>query len=246
MPEFAPDLTEYLAEIGEDKPTKALEDPELLRRSLSSEAPPVLVGKVAQALGGDIDRYLASVEFTAYERGRVMSVLGRKEHAVDLYRQVLESSQDSEVRGFALINMANDVGSPGEREKLLWQAVDEGNAEAVVHLAMFLDKNGNTEAALCLLMDGVRRGVDIAIPVIGQIYCGTKSGERLDAAMTELLIVAEKAGIEDVTVAPFDKVDSQSIARSRETGRCPNLLAHGRAMRGIIGRVLCFTAPEEE
>lgn len=243
MPQYAPDLTDYLAKIGEDKPTDALKDPELLQRALSKEAPIALVGKVAQALE-DVDQHPAVTSLSEYERGRVMSALGRKQDSVTLYRQALESCTDPEARGQILVNLANDVDTPTEKEQLLRQAVEEGYNEALVHLGMFLDHNGHTKEALQLLLDSVRKGVGLGIPTIGQIYYKTKRGQELKTALAEVLALAQEAGIEDAANAPFDQFDSQALARSKMTNRFPNLLAISRPIRQAIGRMLDWKEAE--
>lgn len=230
MPKYAPDLTEYLASICEDAPTEALANPDLLRRALSVDAPIGLVAKVAEALE-NIDTNPVVGALTLYERGRIMSALGRREESILLYKLALESCTDPKRRGQILVNLANDVESPEEKLQLLRQAVDEGDNEALAHLGMFLNQIGQTEMALNILLASVRKGVSLGIPLIGEMYFKTKSGEELVAALHELYDMAKAAGIEDPVEAPFQQWGSQTVAQSSKTGRIINILADWLRMR---------------
>lgn len=252
MPSYEKDLIDYLASTGKRSPTKALKNPVLLQRCLSGKAPMALVAKVANALREqlynivgielnpsrmDVANHPAVTGLSNYEKGRVMSALDRKEDSVPLYKQALETCTDPETRGLILVNLANDVAAPKEKEQLFRQAIQEGYTEALVHLGMFLEHSGRTEEALKSLLESVQEGVSLGLPVIGRILLETKSGKELESAIAEVIALAQKAGIEDPANAPFDQLDAQTLARSKE-GHLPNLLAMGRIARRKNRRML--------
>lgn len=236
MPKYAPDLTDYLTKLGEGQPTEALEGPELLRRSLSSEAPITLVGRVAQALE-NVDEHPVIADLSGYEHGRVLRALGRKEEAVEAYRAALETCTDRETRWCIMMNLANDVDSDEERETLLGTAILEGSTEALAHMGLLLDQSGETETAEEFLLEAIRKGVGLALPLLGQIYMRTKKGDHLRSALEELMELAQSAGIEDAGDAPFDQLDNQTLVRTPD-GVLHNLLAKTRPMREMVARSL--------
>ncbi len=225
MPKYAEDLTAYLEKIGENPPTAALEDPALLKRALSQESPISLVAKVAEQLE-DVDNHPAITELTAYERGRIMSTLGRKEDAIALYKEALETCEDPELKGLISVNLSNDLdgSDPTQREELYRSAMECGNDEVRANFGMFLHQNGRTQEAIAILIEGIKKGVEFCMPVLGQIYVQTMKGEDLDKAMLEIITLAQKAGIKDPANAGFDQLDYQTLARSKD-GKTFNIFA---------------------
>lgn len=197
MPQYAPDLMDYLREIGDRPPTEILENPDLLRRALSNEAPFGLVSIVAQALE-NVDQHPVVTGLSTYERGRVMSALGRRKEAADIYRQALETCTDIKIRGLIMTNLANDVSDPKEKEALLRLAIErEHYDDALVPLGMFLyyGKEQRKEG-LEVLAKGVSRGVRLGVPVMARIICATERYEDLYGALDSLInALAKKNGI---------------------------------------------------
>ena len=237
MPEYAKDLMDYLERIGEDKPTKALNNPVMLRRALSKESPIALVGIVAQSLE-DAANHPAVKELTEFERARVMSTLGRKSDAIALYKSAFKSSSDSVTRGVILINQANDEDDPCKREELLRKAIDEEKYnEALVHLGLFLEQNGRVDEAIQVLKESIKRGIILGIPVLGMLYYRiSKNPEEDEEINLELIELARQGGIEDDFDFPFDKFDSQTILRSVD-GKVLNMLGLSKPVREKLSKV---------
>ena len=225
MPKYAEDLIAYLERIEQGPPTAALEDPDLLKRALSQKSPISLVAKIAEHLE-DVDTHPVIAELTAYERGRIMSALGRKEDAIALYKEAIETCEDPELIGLISVNLSNDLtgSDPVKREELLRSAIDLGNDEAMVNLGMFLFQNNRTQEAVAILIEGLKKGVELCIPNLGQIYMQTMEGEELDKAMIEIITLAQKAGIKDPVNAGFEQLDYQALAQTKD-GKSFNIAA---------------------
>lgn len=222
MPEYAPDLTDYAATIGHILPEEAAEDKAFLRRCLSKESPISLVGLVAHALK-DADKHPVLEELSLFERGRVMTALGRARDAEQFYRDALESA-DPETRKLILVNLANEVQSPEEKESLLRQAISEGYDEALVHLGLFLFQQGKTAEAEHILLESVRKGVNMGISLLVRIYYETKERGEFASAIIELFTAAQEAGISDMDLS-FARLLEQALVTDEESGQPVNALA---------------------
>jgi len=175
MPKYAEDLVTYLHEVGEQPPTKILEDPELTRRALSAESPITLVAKVAEAIK-DVDTHPAIATLSDYEKGRVLDVLGRAEEAGELYDNVLQTSEDSVLRGRTLMNKAVSYckTDPEEAKRLLKKALEDENfKEARITLATLYFRMGKSKKAEECLIKGIKKGESLCIPVLTDLYTET-------------------------------------------------------------------------
>lgn len=226
----------YLEEVGEEKPTKALEDPVLLRRCLSQESPPALVAIVAR--NAETERIDTGIIDTLsdFEQGRIHSVLGDKKGALTLYRTALATCSNPATRGLILINLAQDTPDPAEQEELLEQAIDGGCDEAFVHLGMLLDKQGRTGEAIECLETSVKKGIGFGVTMLAAIHCVTKKGDDLAAALAGLVELARAAGIEDALTAnaPTEQLFVHLVDRRRgPDGKplTPNTLTRCRKLR---------------
>jgi len=235
MPKYAQDLTDYLANIGDQEPTEALGDIDLLSRSLSMVSPLALVGKVAEALE-DVDNHPAVITLSLYEKGRVMSALDRRKESVVFYREALEICKDPDLRGFILINLAVDVPDRKEAENILRQAIEEGHNEALVHLGNLLYRRGETEEAIELLLQSICNGVSLGLPILGEIYALTKEGDDLEDALWDMITLAKAAGIEDPVHKPFEQLDAQTFGRAKD-GSVINLISKSQPIRDIIAAI---------
>ena len=75
---YAPDLIDYYAELGDKKPESVLADPEFTRRALSEISPSALVGAVAREIAPEnIDSTIENL--SKFERARVLMILGEEE-----------------------------------------------------------------------------------------------------------------------------------------------------------------------
>lgn len=231
MPQYAPDLVDYLEELGEDGvPTKALSDPALLQRCLSREAPIVLVGRVAAGLE-DVDSHPDIHALSTYERGRVMSALDRREDAVALYEEALAEDSDDETRGYLLVNLGNEVESP-YKEALFHLAIAEGHHQAFLSLGMFFWKQGSNDRAIQALTEGVRSGVAECVPLLGEIFVRVygNDSDGLGRALTVLYALARESGIPDVVETPFDQFATRLLVRPDAGEKPLNVVALQRPL----------------
>ena len=209
MPEYAQDLVDYLHEVGEQSPTKILEDPELTQRALSAESPITLVAKVAETIS-DVDTHPAIMALSDYERGRIFGVLGRVDEAEVLYDKVLETSDDNELRGKALMNKAYHYfyTDPEKAKDLTKRALEEENYKAArINLASVYRKQGKTQKAVECLEKGIKKGEAICIPSLVTIHSKTvKSESELSQLISQVFMLAMKSGItKEEAVASFDQ-----------------------------------------
>lgn len=218
MPRYAPDLIDYLMGIGDEAPTKILRDLALLRRSLSRESPMGLVAKVARSLEetlGNANSHPTITELSAYERGRIMSALGHKEKAADMYRKALETCKDPETRGMILVNLANDTDDPKEKEALLRRAIDQEHYyEALAHLGMLLERTGRGEEAFEALLESVSRGISLGIPMLATIVYKMNEREEFNAVFNALMRALTNDGAQDSDTTGVPSLD----ALMEETG----------------------------
>lgn len=198
MPEYAQDLVDYLHEVGEQSPTKILEDPDLTQRALSAESPITLVAKVAEAIK-DVDTHPAIMSLSDYEKGRVFGVLGRVDEAEALYDKVLETSEDPELRGKALMNQSCCYfhTDPTKARELLKRALEEENYKAArLNLASIYREMGKAQKAIECLVKGVKKGEAICIPSLVVLCCETiKSETEWAPFIQQVLLLAIKSGI---------------------------------------------------
>jgi tetratricopeptide (TPR) repeat protein len=198
MPEYAEDLVTYLHEVGEQPPTKMLEDPELTRRALSAESPITLVAKVAEAIE-DVDTHPAITTLSDYEKGRVLGVLGRVEEAEELYDNVLQTSEDSNLRGRTLMNKAVHYlqTDPEEAKKLLKKALEDENfKEARITLATLYFRMGKAKKAEECLIKGIKKGESLCIPVLTDLFAETvKTEPELAQIFAQVYQLALQSGI---------------------------------------------------
>jgi len=198
MPEYAQDLVTYLHEVGEQPPTKILDDPELTQRALSAESPITLVAKVVETIS-DVDTHPAIMALSDYERGRILWVLGRAEEAEVLFDKALETSEDNELSGRVLTNKAYCYFNtdPEKAKALLKQALEEKNyKEARLTLASLYKNMGKIQKAIECLVKGIEKGEALCIPSLVNIYCQTlKTGPELSQLISQVLMLAIKSGI---------------------------------------------------
>lgn len=239
MPNYAPDLVNYLVELGDEVPTQALEDPEMLRRALSSESPISLVGLVAQELK-DVDGLPVVQGLSTYERARVMTALGRKEDAKVLYLEVLDSA-DRELRGSVLLNLAGMTLDKDERKRLLEEAVDAGNMEALVVLGRDMLAQGNVEEGISILFYSIRERVLHAIPFIIDYYMHIFPSDVFERNVLGLVDLARIHGLGDISEAPFVDQAMRILHRNAD-GRVENVVGKITNTRRVITQVLAAGA----
>jgi|GEM_PF-6742997 len=226
-PKYAPDLLDYAERLGQDdKPYRALQEPDFKRRALSREAPTALVYRVANAVE-DIDSDPTVQSLSNFERARILFALGRTEEAYELYKMAYEESDDSEIGGLSLLGMSNTAHGFKERERLIKQAIDdEGYLDGYVYWAALYSNEKQFDKAIEILKTGIGEGNVLCVGMLAYVYVSVceRNPAELEGYLMDMVKFAKAAGIENWWDEPFRQFNQQFFAKTKD-GKVVNFLA---------------------
>ena len=245
MPEYAADLLEYAERVGDDRPYKALEEPDFRARTLSKEAPMALVRHVAAAVESiDDDPVIESL--SEYERARVFLALERNDEASELYSSAYESSDDPEIRAMCLCGMSNCLADFDEKKALIVRAIDEeGYVDGYMFLGGLYFNDGKVVEAVKTLKEGILKGSSLCIGTLLHVYICTHddvNSPDFQRLMLEIPTLAEAGGIADWWDEPFRRFNQMFMAKDTD-GHFINWIAVMEPARKIID--MLFRQQEE-
>lgn len=228
MHDYDKELVRFYEEL-KDRPFHS-DDPVFIKRCLSAESPLGLVDRTARSLKRE-KLALTTEGFDAFTRSRVFSALGETNSAREGYLRILEESQDMNLRGKTLCNLAADSKDDTEREKFHKDALETGWPDAYATYGQFLlSKNRNSEAKVLLEM-GLMHGNDLCLAVLGFML---SQDPPLDKHISEIEKIAALAIQKGINIErAFDRWDERIIGR-KGNGETINILSVSRKARRIF------------
>jgi len=235
-PQYAPDLLEYTERLGQDdKPYRALNEPDFKKRALSREAPMVLVYRVASAMENvNTDPTVQSL--TDFERARVLLALDRKKEAHEFYKKACEESDDSETRALSLIGMSNTISNFGESETLIIRAIEEeGYLDGYVYWATLYFNEKRYDETVDILKTGIRQGNVLCMGMLVHVYAGIhgKAPTKFESLLSDAARLAIASGIKDWWDEPFRQFNQQFFPRTKD-GKVVNYVAVMEPLRKAL------------
>lgn len=148
----------------------------------------------------DAESQFAAVQsLSHFEKAKVLTLLLKKDEAIDACNAAIAETNDPEKRGEIFVHLANlyYVDDPKKSEELLIKAIEvERSVEARVSLALlYLDK-GDVQKAIDLLIVGIKNKEAKCVPALICAYANTiDDPDQIEDLAMQVLATAGHNGL---------------------------------------------------